>query len=190
MANVHEAIMGVMQDVNSLGKNQKNTHQGFSFRGIDDVMQVFGPAMRKHGLICMPIGVSSTQGEKQVKNGTSKTVDLTVKYRWLSVDGTYVDSEVAAESFDSGDKATAKAMSVALRTLYLQTFCLPTNEPDPDSYSYEIAAPEDKDAFLERVYQIKDVSVLQKNQSLWATAKRLGVAKEYTEYGQKLKAGE
>ena len=45
---------------------------------------------------------------------------------------------VAAEAFDSGDKATAKAMSVALRTFLLQLLALPTDEPDPDSFTYEL----------------------------------------------------
>jgi len=48
-----------------------------------------------------------------------------------------------AESMDSGDKATAKAMSVAFRTALLQTLCLPTDESDPDADSYvRSAAPQ------------------------------------------------
>jgi hypothetical protein len=38
---------------------------------------------------------------------------------------------------DSGDKSLSKAMSVAWRTFLLQTFHLPTNDPDPDSEGYE-----------------------------------------------------
>ena len=38
---------------------------------------------------------------------------------------------------DGGDKATAKAMSVAFRIALLQALALPTSEPDPDSTSYE-----------------------------------------------------
>ncbi len=38
---------------------------------------------------------------------------------------------------DGGDKATAKAMSVAFRIALLQALALPTSEPDPDSSSYE-----------------------------------------------------
>ena len=37
---------------------------------------------------------------------------------------------------DSGDKATAKAMSVAFRTALLQVFFLPTDEKDPDEDSF------------------------------------------------------
>ena len=38
---------------------------------------------------------------------------------------------------DAGDKATAKAMSVAFRTALLQSLCLPTDDIDPDAQSYE-----------------------------------------------------
>jgi hypothetical protein len=36
-----------------------------------------------------------------------------------------------------GDKAAPKAMSVAFRTALLQALALPTDEPDPDSQSFE-----------------------------------------------------
>jgi hypothetical protein len=43
------------------------------------------------------------------------------------------------EAFDMGDKATAKAMSVAYRTCLLQALTIPTDDPDPDESSYEQA---------------------------------------------------
>jgi len=48
---------------------------------------------------------------------------------------------VCAESMDSGDKATAKAMSVAYRTALLQTLCLPTDDVDPDAETYVRSEP-------------------------------------------------
>ena len=47
---------------------------------------------------------------------------------------------VPGESMDAGDKGTPKAMSVALRIALLQALCIPTDEPDPDTHSYERAA--------------------------------------------------
>jgi hypothetical protein len=64
-----------------------------------------------------------------------------VKFSVYGSDGEPISGIVAAEAFDSGDKATAKAMSVAMRTFLLQLLCLPTDEPDPDSFSYEAAKP-------------------------------------------------
>ena len=64
---------------------------------------------------------------------------MTVKVRY-TVYGPAGDTLVgvtAGESMDSGDKGTAKAMSVAFRVFLLQSLCLPTDEPDPDSEVYE-----------------------------------------------------
>jgi hypothetical protein len=41
------------------------------------------------------------------------------------------------EASDAGDKSTPKAMSVAYRTFLLQSLCLPTDEPDPDSETHD-----------------------------------------------------
>ena len=54
---------------------------------------------------------------------------------------------------DVGDKGTPKAMSVAYRIVLLQMLCIPTDEPDPDSQSYERAAP---DPLIEARIAVKD----------------------------------
>jgi hypothetical protein len=61
---------------------------------------------------------------------------VVVDYMWVAEDETTLQVQVAGEAFDAGDKATPKAMSVAYRTMMLQTLCLPTDEPDPDSHTY------------------------------------------------------
>ncbi|WP_426716497.1 ERF family protein [Corynebacterium auriscanis] len=180
---VHEAMTRVMRDVTSLGKNQDNKHQGFKFRGIDDVMQVFGPAMRKHGLRCVPINMVTKLGDKQLKNSVAKTVDVVVDYRWYGPDGSYIDSQMGAESFDSGDKATAKAMSVALRTLFLQVFCLPTDELDPDSYTYEISLTDKQKKFLDEVNRETDKDRLK---AMWSQGQQLGLEKYVKARAQEL----
>lgn len=185
MTDVHQAMQAVMNDVTSLGKNQSNSHQGFKFRGIDDVMQIFGPSMRAHGLRCVPIDIEATQGEKQTRSSVAKTIDLIVTYRWFGPDGSHFDSKVAAESFDSGDKATAKAMSVALRTLFLQAFCLPTNEPDPDSYTYEISLSSKQQKFLDAVNKETNIERLREK---WGQAQQLGLAKQVANRVSELKA--
>ena len=64
---------------------------------------------------------------------------VTVTYRFWGPAGDHVDCEVPGESMDIGDKGTAKAMSVAFRTLLIQVLMLQTKDthPDPDSESYD-----------------------------------------------------
>ncbi len=141
MAEIHERLLAVMNDVQAVGKNDRNTSQNFNFRGIDAVINAVGPAFRKHGVFVVPEVQSSVYAQVEVgKNRTPMGhCRLEVAFAFVASDGSQVEAVVPAEAMDSGDKATAKAMSVALRTALLQVLALPTDEPDPDASSYERA---------------------------------------------------
>lgn len=150
MSNIFQALIEVMNDVGAVRKAEFNSHQKFSFRGIDAVINAVSPAFRKHGVFCVPTVISSEYESVQV--GQNRTVmghaRVMVTYTFHASDGTSVAATVSAESMDSGDKATAKAMSVAYRTALLQTLCLPTDESDPDGDTFErspVSAPARKD---------------------------------------------
>jgi hypothetical protein len=149
MAEIHERLLAVMNDVQAVGKNDRNSQQGFNFRGIDAVINAVGPAFRRHGVIVIPTVVASEYSQVEVgKNRTPMGhARLDVEFAFVASDGSEVRAIVPAEAMDSGDKATAKAMSVALRTALLQVLALPTDEPDPDATTYERAPsglPEDE----------------------------------------------
>lgn len=147
---IQDALNKVMVDVQAVGKHERNTHQGFSFRGIDAVLNAVGPAFRTHQVVCLPRVVESHYDQLEVgsKRTLSGHVRLTVQYTFVGPDGDTLTTIVAAEAMDSGDKATAKAMSVAYRTALLQVLCLPTDEPDPDTASYERAPQEDAEELI------------------------------------------
>jgi hypothetical protein len=143
MATAAEVVLSVMNDVQGLAKKDKNQAQGFSFRGIDSVMNAVGPALRKAGGFVVP-AVQSVRHETltTAKGSQMNAAYVEVLFSVYGGDnGEPISGIVAAEAFDSGDKATAKAMSVAMRTFLLQLLCLPTDEPDPDSFSYEAGKP-------------------------------------------------
>ncbi len=135
---VFEAVTAVMGDVGAVKKDGRNQQQNFNFRGIDAVVNALSPAMRKHGLTVYPSKVEHREGSKQLSGGKTATSPVVVvDYTFVGPEGDSFTSQVVAESFDLGDKATAKAMSVALRTCLLQTFMLPTDDSDPDEHTYE-----------------------------------------------------
>lgn len=138
---VFQALNAVMNDVRAVGKEGFNKHQQFNFRGIDGVMNAVGPALRSHGVIAVPMVEEAQYGTVQTnRGGTMSTVRVKMRVRWYGPAGDSFDSVTYGEAFDSGDKATAKAHSVAFRTAILQTLCLPTQEPDPDEHTYERAS--------------------------------------------------
>lgn len=135
---VAQAWSAVMGDVTALGKNQRNNQQGFAYRGVDDVMNLVGPILRQHGVSIIPTVQSMESRDFTTKSGTlMHEVHVTVGYTIIGPGGDAIFGSAPGESADAGDKATPKAMSVAFRTFLLQSLCLPTNEPDPDSETTE-----------------------------------------------------
>jgi len=139
---VHQALSKVMGDVQAVKKDSKNQAQRFNFRGIDAVMNAVGPALRKYGVTILPEDVEVHRSNGITASG-KQTAEVVVKvtYRIYGPAGDSIHGKVAAEAMDFGDKAIAKAMSVAYRTFLLQALTIPTDEPDPDSESYERGAP-------------------------------------------------
>ena len=140
--NIYETISKVMEDVGSVGKNKKNTSgQPFMYRGIDDVMNALNPAMIKNKLFVVPEVLEQIREDRTSNKGNSLIYSVCkVKYTFYAEDGTNVSAVVIGEAFDSGDKATNKAMSIAFKYACFQVFCIPTEEmKDPDAESHEIA---------------------------------------------------
>ena len=139
---VHQALNKVMGDVQAVKKDSKNQAQKFNFRGIDAVMNAVGPALRKHGVTILPEDVDVHRSNGTTSNGKQVAeVVVKVTYRVYGPAGDSIHGKVAAEAADFGDKAIAKAMSVAYRTFLLQALTIPTDDPDPDIESYERGVP-------------------------------------------------
>ena len=142
--SVHQAWSAVMEDVREIRKAETNTHQKYQFRGIDAVMNAVGPVFRRHGISCVPARIVDSKHRDFVsKSGTAQhEAIVTVEYRVTGPGGDSFTGEAIGESADSSDKATAQAMSVALRTFLLQGLTMPTDDPDPDHNTVDRAAPD------------------------------------------------
>lgn len=131
-----------MADVQAVKKDSKNQAQSFNFRGVDAVMNAVGPALRKHGVTILPEDVDVHRSNGTTASG-KQVAEVVVKviYRVYGPAGDSIHGKVAAEAMDFGDKAIAKAMSVAYRTFLLQALTIPADEPDPDWESFERGGP-------------------------------------------------
>lgn len=188
MTTIYQALAAVMGEVQGVGKHQKNTTPGqsYNFRGIDAVTNAIGPALRKHGVIVVPFVESAEYetvvvGKNRTEMGSARVV---ITFTWYGPEGDSIVSRTAGEAFDSGDKATAKAHSVAFRTAMIQTLCLPTDEPDPDEQSYERSAapaPDPLAVAKNNVWSLAqrkglDKAGLAADYSVWSQGKELSAA--------------
>jgi len=134
MKNIYQSIAAILEEVPAIGKTKKNLTQNFMFRGIDDVMNTFQPLLAKHKVFIVPQVLEQTREERQTAKGSTLLYSICkIKYTFYAEDGTSVDAIVVGEGMDSGDKATNKAMAIAMKYAMFQVFCIPTEEmKDPD----------------------------------------------------------
>jgi hypothetical protein len=142
---IAQALNEVMKAVGGIAKKDRNQAQGFNFRGIDSVVNAVSPQLQKFGVIVVPSVEDYSYDTVEIgRNRTAMGhVKVRVSYTFIGANGDAIKTTVVGEAMDSGDKATAKAMSVAFRTALLQALCLPTDEPDPDATSYERSSADD-----------------------------------------------
>jgi hypothetical protein len=110
-----------------IGKDRRNQQQGYNFRGIDDVFNALAGIMAEHRLVFVPHYSDRQVFERETKSGgVLYYVTLVGRFRVTStIDGSWIEVTTIGEAMDSGDKATNKAMSTALKYAVFQLFFVP-----------------------------------------------------------------
>ncbi|RMH81546.1 MAG: hypothetical protein D6683_03935 [Actinomyces sp.] len=133
---------------------------GFAFRGIDDVLAALHPVFARHGLFLRPTvtDTSRTEVVVETRGGRRVRVDVAVTVAFDAVDGETGEAvnigTVVGEGSAFDDKATAKAMSSALKTLAFQAFLIPTDAA-VDTESEDTSGDEFTAATREQVAELK-----------------------------------
>lgn len=132
---IHGAICSIMAEIGGVEKSRKNQGQGYQYRGIADLYLATQPLMAKHRVHIAPYRIiDDSWAERPTKNGgTMACVRMRVQYRVFHEDGSFVEMETTGEAMDSGDKATNKAMSSAMKYALIQLFAIPEEDPEIDT---------------------------------------------------------
>lgn len=133
----------VMGEVRALPKGDEfkgGPGGSYRFRGVDSTINAVGPVLRKYHVVGPLPHLDDVRyetipvGRDQHPTGFARVI---VTYRFIGPKGDELSCTVPGEAMDRGDKAIAKAMSVAMRIALLQSLCLPTEDTDPDSENFE-----------------------------------------------------
>lgn len=161
--SINERMVAVTRRIASegIGKTRENKHQGYNFRGVDEVMNAFAPLLADEGLYLRPAYSERSVVERQGKSGV--LIYVTVKGDFTFADDlgeTVTVGPFYGEAMDSGDKATNKAMAAAFKYAMFQTFCVPlegVTGGDADLATHEVISEEEarrrKCAVLVEKYQ-------------------------------------
>ncbi|MGH3585431.1 MAG: hypothetical protein ACRDQ0_03820 [Pseudonocardia sp.] len=136
---VHIAWSRVMEVVRFAAKDGEVTEgRRFKYRGVDQALNLFGPACRLHGVLVIPVKVETSHRDATTSTGKpTRECIATVTYRIYGPKGDWIEAQAAGEALDSSDKGTAQAQAVALRTLLYHAGLVPTRDTDPDAHNVE-----------------------------------------------------
>lgn len=145
MKKIYAQMSAVMNDIDPIKKDRDaniNDRQKYKFRGIDDIYNACQRVMAKHKVFCVPIVLDFKREERETKSGGALFYTiLKVKYKFFAEDGSFVTSIVYGEAMDTSDKSTNKALSAALKYVFLQIFMIPTEEEKDTEANHLEAKP-------------------------------------------------
>ena len=146
-----QAMNEVMKEVGYVQKDKTMTFgERYSYAGEAAFIAAIRPPMVEHGIVFCPIRSELVHHEQyQNSKGTLQNrVVISVTFRFSHVSGETLDVSAMGEGIDSGDKATPKAMTSALKYALRQSFVIETGD-DPDdtpSAHQERGQPRDAEA--------------------------------------------
>lgn len=122
-----EALARVAGQLGPIGKGgtAPPAMGGYAFRQIEDVTAALRPLLAAERLVCIPTVLERMETTRTTKNGVVQwVVDLCVEFAWRCTGGEVVTARVWGQGLDTGDKATQKAMTAALKSMLTVVFCI------------------------------------------------------------------
>lgn len=166
--SIHERMAWIMQNISHIGKNQRNQHQRFQFRGIDDVLNTLHGPFAQAGVVVTPKVISHEVNERKTAGGKPTLHHISmVEYSFVAPDGSSVSTTVVGEAMDNGDKGAAKCLSIALKSAMFQVLLIPVEgQEDPDAESHVIEETPATKSQLNKVdLMIKEMKLSEDEQS-------------------------
>jgi hypothetical protein len=138
--NIYQIIARITREAGALAPVQAGGVP-FAFRGISDTINHLSPYLKKYGAVIIPEVLEHVISSREISGNKAITqTAVTVRYTVYAPDGTSVSGVSAGLAQDYADRSTAQALSVAMRVFLLQTFALPTNDPEPEAHGQEVQA--------------------------------------------------
>lgn len=142
--DVYRAMCAVKKRLSALGLSKSRTAPAamgsFAFRGIDDLYNVLCGIEAEENLLVLPsVLAERTEYQTNAKGNVQTHVHVTMGFKFVSaVDGSSDTASAIGEGIDSGDKASGKAQSNAVKQAHLQIYKVPTEGEDIEAYDERV----------------------------------------------------
>lgn len=136
---IYTSLIAAMREIGAVKKDRMNQSQNYQYRGIEDFVNACHPVFAKHGIFISTTIKDVKREERPTRSGGINIyTNILVSFKFFAQDGSYVESELAGEAMDSGDKSTNKALSAALKYCLAQMLLIPFDMVDSEKDSPEM----------------------------------------------------
>lgn len=134
-----EKIVEASQQIKAIGKDGKNSYQGYTFQSESAIKSAVKAALDNVGLTIIPM--FQVLDQRDVTNNRGKTAHIVdVLGSFYITDGTeHLVGRMPGSGLDNGEKATAKACTSAQKYFYKQLFNISDKDEDPDATDSNLA---------------------------------------------------
>lgn len=130
--NLHEKILAVMNDVESLSKDGGVSYKSTNYKYLsaEKTIKVMRDELAKYKLVVYPV--------RQESQRIGDITHLDITYRIVDTENPddYIEVVSCGDGMDAADKASGKAMTYAYKYMFWRTFCIPVGD-DPDKIASE-----------------------------------------------------
>jgi hypothetical protein len=148
-ASVVKKMHAVMKGVKHLAKEGRNSAQNYNYLAETQITELFKGLLEENGLIFTY--QSSITDVRPSPSGKQLVTDVRVRYSFVDVEtGEAVSGTVAGQGSDSGDKGVYKAITGAIKYIFMKTFLIPTgDDPEDDSKDKKSAKKTKEEEFID-----------------------------------------
>ncbi len=128
-------LLAVRKDVEYMQKEGRNSAQGYNFLGEAQITAQFKELFDKHGIIFWYESkindVRANASGKQILTGVE------VSYQFIDAEsGEFIGGTAAGQGTDGNDKGVYKAITGAIKYIFMKSFLIPTGD-DPENDTRE-----------------------------------------------------
>lgn len=175
MTNLYQRLIAIIDDAGALGKSGKTNYgDKYAYHKIDDVEEHLRPLLVKHGVVAMVSVTSHAMSEAGLTRNQAMQwqADVELEVTFVNADDPSERETVRAwgQGIDTSDKGAGKAMSYALKNLYLATFHL-RGQPDNEEHDHQRSRPAQRPSEPARVNDEDDDLKAQRKAAIAAAAR-------------------
>ena len=144
MQNISKKFVEVMRDCSHVAKNGSNDFHKYKYATAADVLEKVNASLTKHGLAtAVTPNILNTQQITTAKGNVENLVTVEVVVTLIDPDsGETLTIKGLGSGQDAGDKAVAKAQTMAIKYAYLNSLAIATNDdPEADLHTDEVTQP-------------------------------------------------